>query len=423
MIKLLFYSIRQFLIKHKSGWQATRNSSSAACWGSPNWSSALLAFIFLNFGNLQAQVSPDSLMQQILKSEMKQSARISTARLALREAFEQEDFGQVNAWLGFLENNLDSADFATTSLDERWLLFFWTNNFSQLFAEIVDFENIKSKFDDQIVPREDSLFERVDLYSFQNRHEIFRKIRENFLSEEEQAFAVLTLDWLLREDQTEPLRKIRNEKSAAFLKKYPQSRFRDFVYRHLYDEVEVSPKIFGVDFFFNFGKADGAHGINFKPLFGGEMDVFFEYLRIRTGITARFGGQNVRRSFQHKTKFIEPDSTAAVIDLGWEFGYRLVRAERFSVYPSLGNGISILSVSESIEFGEKVVFTTFYSLPALNLDFKLGKKPALDSPTLRFRLGYKLQNFGKKNAELAGNQILVSIGIGFSQAKTSKKKI
>ncbi len=389
--------------------------------------------VFLTFfcgiffsGNISAQ-SPDSLMTKIKGMETGKTAKIAAARQELKTAFEQEDFGLVNAWLGFLENDLATDDYATTDFDERWMLYFWTNNYSQLFNEVADYERLRlEKYQFQNPPPEDSLFNLVDKFTFQNRYELYSNLRTNFLSEEEQALAAMLVDYLLREDAKPENRKSRNQKSEAFLKKYPNSRFRKFVYKNLYNEMVYSKNVWGGDILGVYGRADGALGVNFRPFWGGEFAVLYGRKKWSGAFRARFGAHDVRRSFYERNALIAPDSSAFLVDLGLDFGYQLAETDKLKIWPSVGFGFSILSVSDSPnnpDLSQKEVFSSPFFAPALNLGVKFAEKLNETPPTLRFRIGYKIQNFEKKNVELAGNQVFIAAGIGFSGRTKTKKKI
>lgn len=391
----------------------------------------LILFFSVFARSLSAQ-TVDSLMRQLQEWPGSQTDKIATARGYLRDAFAADDIGLVNAWLGFLQYELDSDMEAATLFDERWLLYYWTENFAALLAEVADFDSLfKRKIIFQMPPPEDDLFRIVDQTSFDRRYELFAALQRGFLSEEEKALAALLLDHLLRTDATESGKQEQDAKASAFLKKYPDSRFKNYVWTHIYDGHAPAKYGFVGDLMFTYGRHDGAMGINFKPFWGIGGSLGFWQNRISGNLRVQVGGQEVRREFADGDYIVSPDSSATVVDVGLDAGFDLVDARRLRITPLVGLGVSFLRVGSTSPIPEiestSLNFSTLHWLACLQIDRKLRHAPASSGrigwTAVRFRAGYKHLNFANDMPDLGGSQIFVSLGISFFGRPAVKVKL
>jgi hypothetical protein len=383
--------------------------------------------LFLSLYGLNTVLLPaqtDSLMQSILSTKNSKPYKIKTARFQLKTAFEQEDWGEVNAWLGFLETQLDDEENAATLSDERWLLYYWTGNYGQLFSEVGNYTNlVNEKIQYQEPPLKDSLFDLVDRESYKRRFELVKNMQADFLSEDEKAFGSLLLDFILRLDDNEAQRKEKNLKIKNFIAKYPKSRFNNYANTYMNDEVQTNLKRHG---FFDLSGTYGRHtyllGATFKPYYGFSMGFFHTWKRLDMGFRGHVGGQKIKRNFTDGNAYFVPDSSALVFDLGGELAFTIINNKSFKIAPFTGYGYNYLGVQaqnlDVEEFG-KSNFSSYSWTAGLGIDFKNVLKlvePMVSSKSpytgLKVRVGYRGLNH--KNTALQGNQIFVSIGMVFA---------
>jgi hypothetical protein len=347
----------------------------------------ILGLFGLKLGAIFAQT--DSLMRVIsLESNIKPE-KISQARAYLKTAFEEEDWGTVNAWLGFLETDLDDEEYAATLSDERWLLYFWTGNYATLFAEVSKYTQlVNEKIQYQEPPTTDGLFELVDKESYKRRFELVKNMQSAFLSEDEKAFGSLLLDYLLRLDDNEAIKKEKNEKIINFLKKYPKSRFQNYAQNYMFDGETAKKRSFGFDMLVNYGKNTHLMGATFKPYYAFNFGIIYGWKKMDVGFRAHFGTQKVRRGFNDGLLYFVPDSSAVVIDLGLELGYTILNTKDLKIAPFAGAGFNWLGVT-SDNFTSEDFGKTFFKSPSwttgLSIDFKQIKKK---SPTFTAKSPY-----------------------------------
>lgn len=391
-----------------------------------------LILFFCALAQLLAAQSLDSLMRQIREWPAEPTDKVAAARGQLREAFANDDIGLTNAWLGFLQTELESDTQAATLPDERWLLYYWTENFAVLFAEVAEYDSLFTRrFIFQSPPPEDDLFRSVDRASFDRRFELYAAVQRGFLSEEEKAFAVLLLDYLLRADATDAGRREQDEKAATFLKKYPGSRFRKYTYKHIYNGLAPAKYGFAGDLMLLYGRHDGAMGINFKPFWGFGGSLGYWQKRVSGTVRVQVGGQEVRREFSDGDYVVSPDSSATVVDVGLEAGFDLADTRQFRITPVVGAGVSFLRVGSTSPIpeveGAELSFSSFHWLACLQIDRKFRHAPAASGrvgwTAVRFRAGYKHLNFADDMPDLGGSQIFVSLGVSFFGRPAVKQKL
>lgn len=131
-------------------------------------------FLFLLFFNhkLYSQ-SIDSSINQIRQIPGDNIEKMAAMRQKMKQAFSIGDWAVVNAWLAFAENELSDPEIAALAFDERWLLYFWTNNFNLLLPEVSAFEqDFDKKYSRQAVPHDD-LFHVIDSTSFRESRFVY----------------------------------------------------------------------------------------------------------------------------------------------------------------------------------------------------------------------------------------------------------
>jgi hypothetical protein len=378
----------------------------------------IICLFLLKIGNVHAQT--DSLMQTILMEGYTKPERITKARAYLQSAFEQEDWGTVNAWLGFMEEKLDDEEYTPTLSDERWLLYFWTGNYSQLFSEVSNYPTaIYEKIQYQEAPNPDGLFELVDKQSYERRYELVKNMQSGFLSIDEKAFGSLLLDYLLRTDEDEKIKAEKNQKISNFIQKYPKSRFRKYAEDFMFDGETAKKRAWGLDLMINYGRNTYLLGANFKPNYAFNTGITYGWKKVNLGFRAHFGTQKLRREFSDGLLFFVPDSSASIIDLGLELGFDVINNKDFRLTPFGGVGfhrLGITSYNQAENFGQSG-FTSPSWTAGLNFDYKrINKKDSnftKKSPYigLKFRLGYR--GLYHKNQALHGNQVFAGVGVIF----------
>ena len=95
--------------------------------------------------------------------------KINVTRLALRSSFLQADPAGVGLWVDSL-NRLENDTYVGANWDERWLLYYWTENYGALLTEARHFgASERNTLAWKVPPPADSLFEIIDSKVIQDK--------------------------------------------------------------------------------------------------------------------------------------------------------------------------------------------------------------------------------------------------------------
>ena len=142
------------------------------------------------------------------------AAAIAAVRSELKTAFLTDDPAAAALWMDSLAR-LEDPLFVALAWDERWLLYYWTEAYGNLFAEAMGLDaNARAQLSWKIQAPRDSLFEWIDYSLNERRFELFDRINRAFLTEDEKVFAVLQLEYLLRLETDEKQKSAKIEASG-----------------------------------------------------------------------------------------------------------------------------------------------------------------------------------------------------------------
>lgn len=352
--------------------------------------------------------------------------RIANARQALIGAFKADDPATASLWMDSLAR-LEDDFFLPLQWDERWLLYFWQEAYGNLFTEV-------SYFNEQALqlaayktpPPEDSLFEILDVALYERRSTLFQQMSRNFLNQEERSFASIQLDYLLR------LYKDGNElrdKMDAFIKHYPESRFKNYLLAVRPAKKIPSNKSFGAHILFQRGTWQGSIGSFVRPHTGVDFDLFFRYKHFNYAFFFGVGGQKLDQDVlefdSNGQGYAWPkNDPTTLFFVGGEIGYDLFDRQKVRVWPSIGGGYASLAPpipSEEEEpnpyYYDLFQYSSFFYQASLSADVKFPFKNAesmglaKDSyQAIRATFGYRKLDFGSQNPDLAGDMTFFSIG-------------
>lgn len=353
------------------------------------------------------------------------ATEITAVRKELITAFSTEDFVSASLWIDSLRG-LENLEYVGLVWDERWLLYYWTESYGNLFEEVAQFNETQRAIDDlKNQPAPDSLFQWIDQTLYARRFEIFQSIQKAFLNEEEKAFANLLLEYLLRLEHDESEWASRIE---AFIKRYPTSRFNTYL---AYIKPHVRNKSnsktgFGIDLLLTQGTWRGELERTLRPSFGIDFGITLWHERWNYMLRLAIGGQKLGRDIENNPNDIWPKGESSnFFTPTFDLGYDIISTPKFRFTPTVGGGLAILkppteeddegnSISEYPTFG----FTNGQLNAALNLDVKLHDvfdEDVFEGSTngygaIRARIGYRWMNLGKRNYRLDGGMIFFSIG-------------
>jgi len=343
---------------------------------------------------------------------------IQTCRQQLIQAFESDNRLETQYWLDSLQR-LEDADPLALQWDERWLLYFWLENYGPLFIEVSRFtHNQETEIWFKIPPPPDSLFERLDVGLFENKSYLFDQIRKAWLSTEERAFASMLLNYLLRMSLEEPEATEFDTQLTGFLKQFPNSRFKPFIINRMYNTRPPGAWAIGLDLSFLQGNWSGDLERSLRPLFG--IDLGLNYWRKGWNATIRMaaGGQKLDREIQQNGFFWNAEEQSTFFAIELETGYDIVNQPRFRIFPSIGGGFSSIHPPESEDdpnpdYYDNFRFNGWHLSAAVQADVKFnpGKENVASTyHGVRVRLGHRWLNLSEGNPALEGNLFFIAVG-------------
>jgi len=385
-------------------------------------------FFFVLLFDLSAQT--DSIL---FAQPLRVTQRISQARLSLREAFLKADHAETGLWIEAL-NGLENDTYSGLNWDERWLLYYWADNFGALLAEASIFgANERAAQAYKQSPPSDSLFEFIDATVYEQRFVIFQKIQQGFLNAEEKAFTSMLLEYLLRLNKNEEDFSTRLE---AFGTTYPTSKFNYFL-KSIKPRILVpANKGFGFSGHFISGNWSRELERSLNPLFAAQFDLYYWVDRWNVSASTILGGQKLARDIFDGSYTWPKKDQSNYFSFGLEFGYDLINNDKVRLFPAIGGAFATLkpvSPGEDASDLDLDIYDNFSFLEAhltasVTADAKLFGKNAADwgAPKgsyhgVRLRVGYNWLNFKSQNYLLAGNMFYIAVGYNLFAFKEAKK--
>ena len=215
------------------------------------------------------------LLSQILgaqtNDQIARKDKIKSGRLELKNAVTADDPAGAGLWIDSL-SRLENKYYTGLSWDERWLLYYWTENYGALLSEAAQMGAAERyALSEKVQPPADSLFELTDSMMYARRFESFQAIRHAFLTAEEKAFSILLLEYLLRINGNE---EEWAEKISAFESKYPQSGYLYFLSGVKPDILKPANKAFGAAIGLQSGSWTDQIDRSLPPLYGLSLDFY-----------------------------------------------------------------------------------------------------------------------------------------------------
>jgi hypothetical protein len=358
--------------------------------------------------------------------------KINATRQELRHSFVMEDPAGAGLWLDSL-TRLEDDTYIGANWDERWLLYFWVENYGALLAEASLFgaeERAQQSW--KVPPPADSLFEIIDSTLFDKRYDLFQNIRHAFLNEEEKVFATLLLEYLLRLNTEEEDWAARIE---AFEAQYPTSRFNRFLGSVKPAILKPANKALGMSVHFLSGSWSGELERSLNPLYGAQIDLYYWVDRWNLSASAIFGGPKLARDVSDGFDIWPKDDPTSFAGFGLEVGYDVLNTSKVRMFPGVGGGLAVLKPtltsedSEDIpEYYDNFNYLEWHLSASLTADAKLFGKdhkswavPKGSYHGIRMRVGYHWLGFKGQNRLLGGNLFYFAIGYNLFAYKEARK--
>ncbi len=349
-------------------------------------------------------------------------SRITSARLELQRAFAADDPAAAALWMDSL-SRLETDTYVGLVWDERWLLYIWEEAYGNLFDEVMRFDEAeRERQANKVAPRNDSLFETIDRTLYEQRFEMYNRLQRALLSEEEKAFVVLQIDYLLRLNQDQKDWAIRLD---AFLQRYPESRFADFI-RSIRPDVKLSSspsqRGFGMSLLLANSQWNNQLDRSIRPAVGVEGSFYLWRKGWHLGAEFMTGSTRLSRTIRHNGFDWPKEDRADFLTAGLEIGRDVLNTKRLRVTPSVGGSFASLvppvpEEGENPDYYSEFNFSDAHLMAALTTDVKLFRKEwnlqGVEKGTfhgIRLRVGYHWLRMGRKSPFLDGQMFFFSVG-------------
>lgn len=386
---------------------------------------ALLSFVIIFL--VWSQVALTQTTEQLNRKE-----KIRAGRLELKNAVSADDPAAAGLWIDSL-SRLENRYYTGLSWDERWLLYYWTENYGALLSEAAQMGAAERyALSEKVQPPADSLFELTDSMMYARRFESFQAIRHAFLSEEEKVFSILLLEYLLRINGNE---EEWAEKISAFEGKYPQSNYLYFLSGVKPNILKPANKAFGAALGLQNGSWTDEADRTMPPLYALSLDFYYWVDRWNVLFGATFGAGRLRRDITDGLDTWPRNDPFSYSNYSLEIGYDIINAEKIRIFPSAGVGIAFLAPPSSADVPEElpVYYESFQLLEghigaSLTADVKLFRDnyanwdlPKGSYNGFRLRVGYNWLNFGNGIPALDGNLFYFTFGYNIFGYRAAKK--
>ena len=386
----------------------------------------LSTFIFfLCLAPLVGQTN-DSIRQEILGQPSSKLEILSKGRRLLLENLQKGDLFKVmeikDALISEADNNVNEVFFP----GEYSLILYWTEEYPDLLAYIKsdagNVEDFRSERMLDILASTDQLYKNISLKSAESYDMIIHFLDEAELTDVEKDFLELHLYWILfgpnRVTEQEALAEL-NDRADAFLQKYPNSEFDEYVRRNIRFKLALNDWGIGYEIGLGYLGMQGEMAKQFKDGFLLKLSVDGTYKKTMLSLNLNVGGSKTLVDFPFRNTGWLRGSHAVMTDIDLAVGYRVAEANRFSLTPFFGFGVinfgaGAEEIKEDNVF-EKLNFTAQNYLAGVNCTFDLSSKKNPYSPggsfiNLRYTFSMPQYN-GRKGIE-SGNMHWLTLGWG-----------
>ncbi|MCK6691789.1 MAG: hypothetical protein L6Q97_06760 [Thermoanaerobaculia bacterium] len=361
---------------------------------------------------------PLSLSSQV-DTPRTQAEQIAAGRQGLITGFRDSDKTTVKNWLLALRI-LEDDNYLPLQWDERWLLYFWLNDYNAVLGEAARFTNAWEETNRmKIPPPDDSLFNIVDNGMYNGREQYFEQIQQASLPAEDKAFSGLLLNYLLRLSTEEPAASEYDARLDSFLQHYPKTRYKRFMRKRMYNIPPPHDWALSLDFHFFQGNWSGMLERNFRTAYGADFGLGYWRKRWNLSLRVPVGGQKVDQPVEAKGYFWEKGESSVFWGVEMETGYDLVNQPRLRIFPMVGGGYSTLRPPSGDEDDPNPDYFDFFKFQGMHLSaaihadvkFRIGDGSDSDSyQGVRLRVGHRWLNLGGKNPALQGNMFFFAVG-------------
>ncbi len=361
----------------------------------------ILTFLFL-FISYIASAQIDSIEIEILNYHNSKSEIISKARRLLLDKLMLGDYQKMKEIKDYLKNNIDNKEYPTLSVQEYWLILFWTQEFDELLSSIeqtvlqVDVrtsnEGIIQNF-----PETDELYKNLLEKSFESKHLLEILINSSQLSAEEKDFLKLHLNYCLLDLNNPSITQDSlNVQSDKFILKYSTSPYRPFIKRLIHYKIKISDFGFGYDVFMGYGFFNGGLSTNLVDYVPFGFSVDFNYKNFDLNLGIGLGIAKLKQEIVYQNIKWEKEMKADIYFPNLSLGYIVFGIKQFNFNPFVGvHTLILLPTYEDIQNYPQLENIYFQSDVSLLAGFSINYYSKPLKTTNRYHNSVQFQGFIK----------------------------
>jgi len=165
----------------------------------------------------------DSLKAEILNYSEANSVIITKGRQLLMDNFLQGDYQKAQNIRNFLIKEVADSRYTPFYLGELWLLDFWTNNYSEILKNVINYDNIIIDLNQKKYPSEDLLYPNLLRESIYSKSKLLDSIEQSSIKKVDKGFLSLFLTYLTAINTTEVTQDSLNQRADNFIALYPNN--------------------------------------------------------------------------------------------------------------------------------------------------------------------------------------------------------
>jgi hypothetical protein len=381
----------------------------------------------------------DSLETAILSYENKQVTLVYNGRAMLTDAFLDGDLEKVGNVLHYLETQVENEDYIALYDLEKWVLYLWTAQYHKVLPMLRHYEperNLRLRWTNRrIEPMPDLLAEKLLEKTEAAYPTLLAQLEATSLAPAEKSFLKMFLGWILFESNSSIITADQlNEASNDHLQRFPNSDFRDFVGKFINQEVTLSKRGLGFEFFSGYGIYGGGLRENFGHHIPLGVAFDFYYKKWVFGFRDHIGIGKTDKAIDFEQVTWEKRETFNHFLIELSIAHEVLDNERWKIFPFAGVTFSNISPTEAAVKNNPALDGAelkWHPLPVagVNFDLKLNSPYSQDPKwrdgygILRVRAGFCPTRFDKKLPGMDGSTVYLTVGIGGVARRVVKKYV
>jgi hypothetical protein len=364
----------------------------------------------------------NSLEQEILAQEDTNLEIIIKSRNLILENLSTGNFTKIKQIADYLKDKYSGSKYVPIMYVEKLLLSYCVKDYKYLLDELKILQIYKYDVrDEKVFPPEDQLGLKLGEYLSNKYVMIKGEISSSDLNEEDIEILVLNLKFLLYRYGETPFisQEEINFDSDAFLRKYPQSEYEDYIRKNIRYVIKTSDWSLGIEI-----------GLGGSLYSGGLNDYFNSYIMFDAGLEGSYnkwflglnmdiGTAKAREPFEYNGSWGENLRLNHTAFKG-NLGYNIFENEDFRIIPFAGVGAMKIAPTEEdkkqpgndVSLGYSIIYSV-----GINTDYKFGihNFPSMFFGTeqgtyfIRLRAGYNFPTFKSDDVRFSGGMFFFQI--------------